>query len=335
MTQEPAKAVRELPWSTEILLEGSGGGRVMFVSGFGSGPETLRELGERLHEDRGATVLLTALARHTGDERLFFGSRAWHFFRAAERRFLEFWSGGRSPVHLGGYSTGALVALIIAARHPAKVAGLVLASPVLRTSATATQLVGYTVGSVYYVLLPVGLLASLVLLAIQSRRRDWPHRRTALGALVSACTFASAAWAMRRLRVPLRSGGGAVTRDGEQVLPPHFTRASLVSGSTLVPLQLVARWRLQNVRMPVCIVFGGEDQVVDVSFGTLQTSKSHNAELHVVPRAPHRVVSHEECHAIVSAFVDRTAREAARRASALAGVDATPLDAASTSPAPA
>ena len=247
---------------------------------------------------------LASLPRHTGDTREFLRSRAWQYLREGERKVLEFWQEGGTPIVLGGYSTGALLALLIAARHPDKVAGLVLVSPALRLSRTEQQVVGYTVSSAYYVGLPLGLMASLLTVAYRHRRQRWPRGRVVIGALGSVAVFATAALGLRSLTVPL-THGGPVTRDGEEVLPPQFAKASLVSGSSLVPLQLAARWRLRRLRLPVCLVFGEEDQVVDVRFGTMRASRNTMAELHVVPRAPHRVVGIAECHDHVCAFVER------------------------------
>ena len=300
---------RVLPWNAEIRLDGSAADSVMLLAGFGSGPETLRELAEHVRAATNGTVLVCSLARHTGNERAFHRSRSWHYFRDAERRFLEFWGEQGRPIHLGGYSTGALVALVVASRHPSKVAGLVMMSPALRVSKTANQLVGYAFGSIYYVALPAGLLASALVIAWHARRRGWTRQRRWFGELGSLAVFATAALGLRNMTVPL-SDGGPMTRDGEEVLPPHFARAALASGSTLVPLQLVARWRLGRLSLPVCLVFGELDQVVDVRFGTLQAARHHHAELHIVPRAPHRVVGEAECHAIVADFVTRTRRDA-------------------------
>jgi carboxylesterase len=127
-------APRVLPWNAEIRLDGSAADSVMLLAGFGSGPETLRELAEHVRAATSGTVLVCSLARHTGNERAFHRSRSWHYFRDAERRFLEFWGEQGRPIHLGGYSTGALVALVVASRHPSKVAGLVMMSPALRVS---------------------------------------------------------------------------------------------------------------------------------------------------------------------------------------------------------
>lgn len=296
---------RELPWSSEIRLDGDASPRVLLYAGFGAGPETLRTLGEALRSRARATVLLVALAGHRGDRRAFERSRAWHYVIEAEQTFLQFWEEHRAPVHLGGYSTGALVSLLIAARHPEKVAGLVLMSPALRLSRTDKQAVGYAAGSLYYVALPAALLGSLLVLAWHGRTRGWALRRRALGVLGSVAIWATATAGLRGLTVPLDTGGPLI-RHGEEVLPPHFTRASLLSGSTLLPVQLFARWQLRRLSLPVCLVFGEDDQVVDVRFGTMRARASRNAELHVVPKAPHRVVTIDECHRIVCDFVDRT-----------------------------
>jgi pimeloyl-ACP methyl ester carboxylesterase len=296
--------VRILPWVSEIPLPGSPDRRVLLFSGFGSGPETLRELGEALRTRLGSTVLLAALARHGGDERAFRGSRSWHYVTEAERRFLSYWAETQSPVVLGGYSTGALVGLLIAAKHPDKVCGLVLVSPALRLSQTEKQLVGYTVTSTYYLALPVALVGTVLALSWHGRRRNWARTRTLLRTAGSTALFAAAAAGLRALTVPLAIGA-TVTREGEEVLPPHFTRASLLAGATIAPLQLVARWRLQQLSMPVCVVFGELDTVVDVRYGTLRAAKHRSSELHVVPGAAHRVAGHEECQAIVCEFVER------------------------------
>jgi pimeloyl-ACP methyl ester carboxylesterase len=297
---------RALPWGDEISLPGSSDTRLLLIAGFGSGPETLRALGQRVRDRTGASVVITPLAAHRGDTGAFYRSRAWHYLREAERRFLTLWEERRAPVLLGGYSTGALVALLIGARHPAKVAGLVLVSPALRLSATSKQVVGYSFGSVYYFGLPVGMLLTVAGLAWQARKRGWTRERQWLRQAGSFSAFAAAALALRRITVPLDTGGPMI-RDGEEVLPPHFARASLATGSTLVPLQLAARWQLSRMELPICFVFGEDDTVVDIRFARMRAAGRRNTELRIVPHAPHRVVTHEGCHDVVSDFVARTA----------------------------
>jgi pimeloyl-ACP methyl ester carboxylesterase len=298
---------RALPWAPAIRLEGKGAVRILLFSGFGSGPETLRELGEHLQSRAGATVVINALPRHTGDERAFLRSRGWQYLSEGERTFLEFWRERKTPVHLGGYSTGAVLALLIAARHPTKVAGLVLASPALRLAKTEHEVVAYAVGSLYYALVPAALLGSLVALMWQGRKRGWTRGRTLLRALGAVSVGLTAALGLRHLTVGL-DDSGPIVRNGEAVLPPHFSRASLVTGSTLLPLQRAARWRLRRIALPVCLIFGEEDAVVDVRFATMRASANRYAELHVIPKAPHRVVSHSDCYPIVCDFVARSAR---------------------------
>jgi len=313
-----------LPWTDQIVLPGGGPGRVMLLAGFGSSPETLRDLGRALQERAGATVVLSALPRHEGDESVFLRSRGWHYVREAERRFLRVWQAAQTPVHLGGYSTGALLALLLAARHPSKVAGLILISPALRLAGGDKALVAYTVGSTYYLGLPLAMLGSVAAVAWHTRRGSWGRSRALLSIAGSVAVVGAAALGLRALTVPLPPGE-PLRRDGADVLAPHFRRASLVGGSTLLPLQLVARWRLRRLSLPVCLVFGERDAVVDVRFGTLRAAENRFAELHVVPGAPHRVSTFPTCHDIVSDFVLRTMREPGPAPRRAAEVDEPPL----------
>ncbi len=293
--------LRQLPWETEFDLPGRDGARALLLGGFGAGPDNLRPLAARL-QALGLSVHAAALGRHTGDQAVFERSRTWHYYADALRRFRREASaapGGR--VLLGGYSTGALVALLLAVRHPAQVAGLVLVSPVLRTARTSTQLVGYSFGSLYYIGLPLAAAGATLGLAVTLRRHGWRGRGWFLRAAGTLAVLGTATAGLRRITVPLRPGVPLLV-DGEQVLPAHFTRASLLTGSTLVPLQLAARTRLRDLRVPACFVFGGADDVVDVPFGVASARRVPGAEVHVVPGAPHRVVATRECAEIVAEF---------------------------------
>lgn len=304
-------ALRTLPWTEEFVIEGPGPGRVLFFAGFGSGPEPLRGMADAIRAQTGATVVVTALSHHGGDAPDFYASRSWHYLEAAERRFAAFAAVADGPIVIGGYSTGALVALLLQARAPARVSGLVLVSPVLRLSSTERQAVAYTVVSTYYALLPAAMIGSVAALAWLARKKQWPAHRSALAVMGSVALCASAAAGLRGLTVPL-SPGGPLWREGEEVVPAHFTRASLITGSTLVPLQLAARWRLARIERPVCFVFGERDTTVDVRFGVLRAAETPGAELYVVPGAPHRVATDERCHEVVASFVARTVAGAGR-----------------------
>ena len=194
--------------------------------------------------------------------------------------------------------------MLLAATRPERLAGLVLVSPVLRTARTATQLVGYSVGSLYYFGLPLAMLASTLAIVAKGRKARARSARTAWRVMGTAAVFAAAGLGLRNVTVPLRSGG-PIERHGEMVTPPHYERASLVTGSTLVPLQIAARRQLAAVAVPTCVVFGAEDEVVDVEFGVMAAGRVPAAEVHVVPGAPHRVLAHAACRDIVTAFVER------------------------------
>jgi pimeloyl-ACP methyl ester carboxylesterase len=233
------------------------------------------------------------------------GTHGWR--PATESQFLAFWRERGTLVHLGGYSTGAVLALLIAARHPDKVAGLVLASPALRLARTEHEIVASAVGSLYYALVPAALLGSLLGLVWKGHTRGWTRERTWLRTCAALAVGVTAALGLRNLTVRL-ADSAPIVREGEAVLPAHFTRASLVTGSTLLPLQRAARWRLRRIALPVCLILGEADRVVDVRFATMRAAANRYAELHVIPKAPHRVVSHADCHPIVCEFVRRTAQ---------------------------
>lgn len=291
---------RALPWEAEYQLTGAGRARALLLGGFGAGPANLRPLASRLQAE-GLSVFVSALGRHTGNEALFYASRTWHYYTDAVRFLRRVTAAGDGPLLLGGYSTGALVALLLAARYPREVAGLVLVSPVLRTSRTATQLVGYSFGSLYYLGLPVAAAATALATVSAARRQGWSDRLLLFRTMGTIAVLAGTALGLRRVTVPLRAGGPMLL-EGEEVLPAHFRRASLVTGSTLVPLQVAARHRLPDLDVPTCVVFGGEDDVVDVNFGVGLAARIPRAEVHVVPGAPHRVVTTAECLDIVAAF---------------------------------
>jgi pimeloyl-ACP methyl ester carboxylesterase len=292
-----------LSWVPEFQLAGPGPGLALLLGGFGAGPENLRPLALRL-QSLGLTVVVSALGRHTGDEALFERSRTWHYYADALRVLRRVAPDGSGPVLLGGYSTGALVALLLAVRHPDRAAGLVLLSPVLRTARARTQLVGYSFGGLYYLALPLAAAGATLLLSAAIRRRGWRDRSLLLRALGTTAVIGTAALGLREITVPLRTSGAMVV-DGEEVLPAHFRRASLVTGSTLVPLQMVARRLLPELAVPTCVVFGEADDVVDVRFGTTLSGSVRDAEVHVVPGAPHRVVATPQCLDIVGRFAQR------------------------------
>jgi pimeloyl-ACP methyl ester carboxylesterase len=294
---------RTLPWQSQVRLPGRHLGQVMLLGGFGASPEPLRPLGSRL-QAAGADVTIAALARHTGELAGFYGSRTWHYYAEAARDLRRLTANHDEPLILGGYSTGALVAILLAATEPPGLAGLVLISPVLRTASASKQLAGYSFGSLYYVGLPMAMLAATLAIVVRARRSGAASSSTALRLVSTTAVIAASALGLRNITVPLRSGG-PMEVDGQWVVPPHYERASLLAGSTLVPLQLAARRSLTSVTVPACVVFGAADDVVDVEFGARLAGRMPAGQVHVVAGAPHRVVAYRECQDRVTEFVTR------------------------------
>ncbi|MBN1566689.1 MAG: alpha/beta hydrolase [Acidobacteria bacterium] len=320
--------MKELDWVTEIRLDvpvtpPNKVQRVMMFSGFASSPEVLRDLGTAIHERLPASVLMHGLAGHTGDEQSFYRSRAWHYWREAEELFLRYWKEEEKPLALVGYSTGANVVLTIAARHPSKVAGIILLSPYLRAKSTATVALSYAVAGLYYLALPLGAIAGLAYILRKRKRKSWPKRRAFELAGGSLLGFAAAARLLSSATVDL---GEAPTlmRDGEEVRAPHYERVSIVGGSTLVPFQLLTRWIARKTVVPVTYVFGGKDNVVDVEHGVMIARQNPMADLFMLSNAQHRIVTEPGICDIVCTAILRCFDEEAARQQEFADVDITP-----------
>ncbi len=323
--------LKELDWITEIRLDvvdapPNGLQRVMMFSGFASSPETLRDLGTAIHERLPATVLMHGLPRHEGDEQSFYQSRAWHYWREAEQLFLRYWKEEEKPVALVGYSTGANVVLTIAARHPSKVAGIILLSPYLLARNRSTRVLSYGVAGLYYLALPLCAIGSLAYLYRKYKRQSLQNRRAILLAVGSLLGAAAAGQIMNSATVSL---GEAPTlmREGEEVRAPHFERASVVGGSTLVPFQLLTRWIARKTTVPVTYVFGENDQVVDVENGVMIARQNPNADLFVISNAQHRVVTEPRVSDIVCTAILKCFDENAAQQRSFADVDLAPDEA--------
>ncbi len=322
------KELKELGWIAEIRLDKvvtppAKVQRVMMFSGFASSPEVLRDLGTAIHERLPAAVLIHGLPRHDGDEQSFYRSRAWHYWRDAEKLFLDYWKEEKKPLALVGYSTGANVVLTIAARHPSKVAGIILLSPYLRAKNTATRVLSYGVTGLYYLALPLCALGSL---AYVYRKRDsWSKSHALLLAAGSLLGVAAAAKTMNSATVSLGQAPTLI-RDGEEVRAPHFERASIVGGSTLVPFQLLTRWIARKTIVPVTYVFGGNDNVVDVEHGVMIARQNPQADLVVLSNAQHRIVTEPRLWDIVCAAILRCFDEDSVRQQDFADVDIAPDD---------
>ncbi len=91
---------------------------VLLIHGFLAGPEEMRGLGERLHGE-GYHVLGVRLKGH-GTSPWDLRSRDWHDWAASVERGYEILKAYSQDVHLVGFSTGGLLALLQASNHPQK-----------------------------------------------------------------------------------------------------------------------------------------------------------------------------------------------------------------------
>ncbi len=89
---------------------------VLLVHGFMAGPAELRSLGERLHAD-GYHVLGVRLKGH-GTSPWDLRERNWHDWAASVERGFDILKAYTQAIHLVGFSTGGLLVLLQAARHP-------------------------------------------------------------------------------------------------------------------------------------------------------------------------------------------------------------------------
>ncbi len=89
---------------------------VLLVHGFMAGPAELRGLGERLHA-AGHHVLGVRLKGH-GTSPWDLRERNWHDWAASVERGFDILKAYTQSIHLVGFSTGGLLVLLQAARHP-------------------------------------------------------------------------------------------------------------------------------------------------------------------------------------------------------------------------
>jgi carboxylesterase len=119
-TLDPAQA---------FSIKGSGDAAVLLIHGFTGIPHELRYLAGRLAE-KGYSVSVPRLPGHGTDGQDFLRSGWRDWLRRAEDAWLDL-RGRHERVHVAGLSMGALLALLVAARHP--VSRLVLAAPAICT----------------------------------------------------------------------------------------------------------------------------------------------------------------------------------------------------------
>ncbi|MDB5314799.1 MAG: alpha/beta hydrolase, partial [Rhodospirillales bacterium] len=169
------------------------------------------------------------------------------------------------PVALG-HSWGTLVALALALDHPETVSGLVLVS-----------------GYYYPVPRPVADLAALPAIPVLGdalRYTVWPLFSDLLGPGLTAAAFSPAP-------VPPRFIAGF---PAARALRPEQIRAAAEDSGLLMPSAAALKHRYVGLRLPVAIVAGAEDRIVNVE---RQSARLHHdvpgSELWVVPGQGHMV----------------------------------------------
>lgn len=110
---------------------GGKGGRVgvLLIHGLCGSPKEIRFVANGLMR-AGYTVLCPELAGHGGSEADLLAT-TWHDWYASAEKSLEELAATCETVVVGGLSTGAVLSLLLAARHPDKVHAVALYSPTL------------------------------------------------------------------------------------------------------------------------------------------------------------------------------------------------------------
>jgi len=124
----PSSAAMDLEKTAAFQL-GRGTSACLMLHGFTGSPWDLRPLGEVLAHN-GYRVSAIQLPGHGSTPQAMIGVGGADWKLAAQRALLEL--EGFPQVFLVGFSMGALLALIAAAEHPDRVAGLALIAPALR-----------------------------------------------------------------------------------------------------------------------------------------------------------------------------------------------------------
>ncbi|WP_333769699.1 alpha/beta hydrolase [Streptomyces sp. IBSBF 2435] len=161
---------------------------VLLCHGFTGSPQSLRPWGEYLAE-RGLTVSLPLLPGH-GTRWQDMQVTGWQDWYAEVDRALGELAGRCSQVFVGGLSMGGTLALRLAARHGARISGLVLVNPSVKADSAklkAVSVVRHLVPSVAGIASDVALEGGAEvgydrtpLHAVHSLARFWPVVRASL-----------------------------------------------------------------------------------------------------------------------------------------------------------
>lgn len=124
-----------LPGAEEIELPGATdhAAGVLLLHGFTGSPSSLRPLAAALHE-AGFAVRAPLLPGHGTRWEDLAASTFDEWFAAAEAELAEMVGARGRPAVVVGHSNGGALSLLLAARHPSDVAGLVLINPAIALS---------------------------------------------------------------------------------------------------------------------------------------------------------------------------------------------------------
>jgi len=125
------------PEKTAAFQFGDGNTACLMLHGFTGSPWDLRPLGEVLARS-GYLVSAIQLPGHGSTPQAMIGVGAADWKLAAQRALLALQ--GLPQIFLVGFSMGALLALIAAAKHPDRVAGLALIAPAMRLRGVGPRL---------------------------------------------------------------------------------------------------------------------------------------------------------------------------------------------------
>ncbi len=195
--------------------------------------------------------------------------------------------GVKRPVVVG-HSWGTIVALALAKRHQAELAGLVLLS-----------------GYYFWTLRPDALLAAAGALPVLG-----DVLRYTVSPLLGWLQMPLLRWAMfSPARVPARF---QAEYSPAMALRPSQIRATSVDGALMIPGALALRWDYKDLTLPVIIIAGDGDKVVFKRSSERLAASIPGSVLQIVKGAGHMV--HHLAAPQVAQAVESVGAEASRRA---------------------
>jgi pimeloyl-ACP methyl ester carboxylesterase len=184
---------------------------------------------------------------------------------------------GVSRATVLGHSWGCLVAIALALRHPGVVQALILASGYYFPNARADVVVSAPTAA------PVlGAVLSYTIAPLLSRLM-WPHL-------------------LRKIFGPNATPAKFAKFPKEMAVRPWQIRAAAVESALLIPSARALQHRYQELKMPVLIIAGAEDRIVESGQSEKLHRKIAHSTLRRVPGGGHMV--HQTATAEVLAAID-------------------------------